>query len=94
MPVYNPRTRLVNFRLSEDEFQSLKSQCATSGARSVSDYARVAVLSGGTVTSMALKTEASGSSCSDRWDRIESAVLQLESKLNRLIDKELTATNV
>jgi hypothetical protein len=44
--VFRPRTRLVNFRLSEDEYQQLKDSCARSGARSVSDYARAAVLTG------------------------------------------------
>lgn len=46
MAVFRPRTRLVNFRLSEEEYQQLKESCASSGARSVSDYARAAVLKG------------------------------------------------
>lgn len=46
MAVFRPRTRLVNFRLSEEEYQQLKESCASSGARSVSDYARAAVLTG------------------------------------------------
>lgn len=45
MAVTNPRTKLVNFRLSEEEFDSLKDACGTLGARSVSDFARSAVLS-------------------------------------------------
>jgi hypothetical protein len=44
MSVLHPRNRLVNFRLSEDEFERLKSSCAIQGARSVSDFARTAVL--------------------------------------------------
>ena len=44
MAVTNPRTKLVNFRLSEEEFQSLKAASAQFGARSLSDYARSAVL--------------------------------------------------
>ena len=44
MAVLKPRTRLVNFRLSEEEFTSLKTACSVLGARSVSDFARSAVL--------------------------------------------------
>ena len=44
MSVLNPRNRLVNFRLSDDEFERLKSACAEFGARSISDFARGSVL--------------------------------------------------
>jgi hypothetical protein len=44
MAVTKPRSRLVNFRLTEEEFQGLKSASIEQGARSVSDFARSAVL--------------------------------------------------
>lgn len=44
MAVTKPRNRLVNFRVSEEEFQSLREACETGGARSISDFARTAVL--------------------------------------------------
>lgn len=44
MRVLRPRNRLVIFRLSEQEYQSLKTACADEEARSVSDFARSAVL--------------------------------------------------
>ena len=44
MSVLNPRNRLVNFRLSEVEFEDLKAACARQGARSISDFARSSVL--------------------------------------------------
>jgi hypothetical protein len=44
MSVFRPRNRLVNFRLSEDEFERLRSSCAQHGARSISDFARSSVL--------------------------------------------------
>lgn len=44
MSVINPRNRLVNFRLSEAEFEQLKEACFEHGARSVSEFARTAVL--------------------------------------------------
>ena len=45
MAVNNPRTKLVNFRLSEEEFDDLRQVCGSLGARSISDFARTAVLS-------------------------------------------------
>jgi hypothetical protein len=44
MSVLNPRNRLVNFRLSDEEFERLKNACAQFGARSISDFARGSVL--------------------------------------------------
>lgn len=44
MAIYSPRTRLVNFRLSEDEYQTLKEAAIKQGARSISDFARGAIL--------------------------------------------------
>ena len=43
MAVLKRRTRMVNFRLSEDEYEYLKNTCLTEGARSISDFARAAV---------------------------------------------------
>jgi hypothetical protein len=37
------RTRTVNFRLSPEEFEQLKRACSAEGARSLSDFARMAV---------------------------------------------------
>jgi hypothetical protein len=44
MPVYRPRTRLVNFRVNEEEYATLITACSQNGARSVSDFARLAVM--------------------------------------------------
>lgn len=40
MPILKPRTRIVTFRLAEEEFERIKSLCIAEGARSISDYAR------------------------------------------------------
>ncbi len=45
MAVNHPRTKLVNFRLSSEEYEGLKDACGNNNARSVSDFARSAVLS-------------------------------------------------
>jgi hypothetical protein len=40
MVVFKRKTRMVTFRLSEEEFQFLRAVSGSKGARSVSDYAR------------------------------------------------------
>jgi hypothetical protein len=45
MAFHKPRTRLVNFRLTEEEYETLKSAAENRGARSISDFARAAILS-------------------------------------------------
>ena len=44
MSVLKPRNRLVNFRLTEEEYSALYLASGKSGARSLSDFARSAVL--------------------------------------------------
>lgn len=44
MTVLRPRTRLVYFRVSEDEYQRLHSLCHQVGARSLSDLVRRSLL--------------------------------------------------
>ncbi len=43
MAVFKPRTRMVNFRLSEAEYQELRNLSVAHGARSISDFTRAAV---------------------------------------------------
>ena len=45
MAFHKPRTRLVNFRLTEEEYETLKTAAESRGARSISDFARAAILS-------------------------------------------------
>ena len=44
MPVPRPRNRLVNFRVSDEEYGTLRTACTRHGARSISDFAQLAVL--------------------------------------------------
>ncbi len=39
-----PRSRLVNFRLTEEEYGGLAAVCARKGSPSISDFARAAIL--------------------------------------------------
>ena len=44
MAVLTRRTRIVSFRVSEEEYQDLVSLCLTRQARSISDFARLVTL--------------------------------------------------
>lgn len=44
MAILKTRSRLVNFRLTQDELESLKTACLVKGSRNISDFARTAVL--------------------------------------------------
>ena len=44
MAICQPRARLVNFRLSEREYEELKKAAQDQSARSISDFARCAIL--------------------------------------------------
>lgn len=43
MPVYNPRTRLISFRLSEQEYTRLCALSSKQGAHSLADFIRTSV---------------------------------------------------
>ena len=45
MSIINPRRRLINFRLTSDEYESVLFACQAEGVRTVSEYARATVLS-------------------------------------------------
>jgi hypothetical protein len=42
MPVLKRRSRTVSFRLSEEEYETMRERCISQGARSISDFARKA----------------------------------------------------
>ena len=44
MSLLKPRNRSVVFRLTEDEYDNLRTACVRSGGRSLSDFARSALL--------------------------------------------------
>ena len=42
MPVLKRRSRIVSFRLSDEEYAAMMESCISQGSRSLSDYARSA----------------------------------------------------
>jgi uncharacterized protein YceH (UPF0502 family) len=43
MPLTKRRTRLISFRVYEEEYEQLKNHCQCHGIRSISDMARIAL---------------------------------------------------
>ena len=43
MPLLKRRTKLVSFRLSDEEYEKLRVACVAEGARSISEFARSAL---------------------------------------------------
>src|SRR5262249_21642193 len=79
MQVFKRRTRMVNFRLSDDEYQDLREMCLAHGSRSISDFARLAVCQGVN----------SGNSWSNgSAGKIESSVQELRTRFEEL-DREV-----
>jgi hypothetical protein len=82
MAIQKPRTRLVNIRLSEEEFASLQRATNESGARSISDFCRNAILksSGGTNQQDLHEVER-------RLGQLETTMTQLADRLSAVIPK-------
>ena len=85
MPVFQPRNRLVNFRLSEEEFEKLRASCSLYGARSLSDFARAAVMR--SVTGGSQIKEAADPTLDSKMSTLENRV----GELSRLVESLLTA---
>jgi hypothetical protein len=86
MPVFRPRNRLVNFRLSEDEFDRLRASCALQGARSLSDFARAAVLRAVAGTGHNDATEPPANPADPRLAALDRKVNDLEARVGELLD--------
>lgn len=81
MTSFQARNRLVNFRLTQEEMENLHSACAVRGARSLSEFARAAVL----------KSVGAEIGSEIAWqsylDRLEARLAALDSLLVALVDR-------
>ena len=76
MPVLKRRSRIVSFRLSQEEYDALKDTCLAEGARSISDFAR----------SAACRLARNGNGSPD--EGLQATVLTLQGRVEDL-DREL-----
>lgn len=79
MSVLKPRTRLVYFRVSEEEFQQFNRICESIGARSLSDLARSAM------QNMMTEGTRQPNSLHTRLTALEAAIDRMNTKLSHLL---------
>jgi uncharacterized protein (DUF1778 family) len=79
--VYKVRRRLINFRVTEEEFERLKVAAALQGSRCLSEFARFVML--GTAGTQACATPESFDSKLSMFDR---RLAVLESHMARLVN--------
>jgi uncharacterized protein (DUF1778 family) len=82
--VYKIRSRLINFRVTDEEMERLKAASALHGSRCLSDFARSVILSSATSHGQASPPE---SLVEDRLVSMERRLAQLESALVRVLDQ-------
>ena len=80
MPIQKKRSRIVSFRLSDEEYDSLKSVTASRGARSVSEFTRSVACN--------LSTNGNGS------EKIEDSLRLLNDRMEALDQRIRTLTEV
>jgi len=76
MAVLKPRTKLIYFRVSEDELEQLNRACQAGGARSVSELARFAM--------QRALNDSSATDSSSGLGRLEGMIGELSSRVDRL----------
>lgn len=78
MAVFKPKTRMISFRLSEDEYECLRQTSQSRGARSVSDYARV------TLCRVVAGNPGAAESSETRIEEINQKMRELDHEVQRL----------
>ena len=87
MSIHRKRSRLVSFRLSEQEYQTLHNSTLIDGARSVSDFARRALCTKLDSNRRGAPSQAStGTGVTVNHDTLEQLVTTM-SELNRVISR-------
>jgi hypothetical protein len=89
MAVIKRRSKMVSFRLSEQEYQDLLMLCETRGSRSISDLARDAVfnlLVPGNGHSNGNGHRTGGSVIEHKVDALDGRMQELDREVKRLAD--------
>jgi hypothetical protein len=81
-----PRTRLVNFRVTDEEYDRLRTASDQQGARCISDYARTIMLGRPYLYSANLAGAPYSNSDDDRFEAFDRRLTALERSIARLTD--------
>ena len=76
-----PRYRLLNFRLTDEEYDQLRSAAVEHGSRGLSDFARTILLSSLPAQAVRDRRESATASLSERLAKLEQAVDRLTNLL-------------
>jgi len=91
MAVTEPRARVVMFRISDTEYETIAAACRMSGARSFSDFARTAVLSQAGPAGAQLRSRYPADLVSDLALRVGRLEERLQSVVSNLVAKATRA---
>ena len=78
----NPRTRLLSLRMTEEEYGLLRTGADEQGARSVSDFARTALL-------INLREQNTCGWCCQKLSSIDQSILRIENRLASFLPEPL-----
>jgi hypothetical protein len=81
--ILQPRTKLVNFRVTDNEYEALRHASIACGARCLSDFARLAVLQAASSANATAAAEPERTAHLLVFDRRISAI---ENEIARLMD--------
>jgi hypothetical protein len=84
--VYRLRSRIVNFRVTDEEFERLKNASALQGSRCLSDFARSVML---TTAGAPVSPAGPAAPVNNRLHSVEQRLAALESSVARLEDAAL-----
>jgi hypothetical protein len=79
VPTPNPRNRVVVFRLTEEEYRSLKAACSAAGGRNLSDYTRSELL-------LALRSDGADIAIQRRFQEIDHKLRDLGHLLKEVFE--------
>lgn len=82
MSVLNRRNRMLSIRLSDDEFEQLRTVCQDRGARSVSDLAREAMMQ--MISPRRARNGSSDGMLLARIQELDQRVSDLQTEVSRL----------
>jgi len=89
MPVFKPRDRIVIFRLTQDEYDSLIAVCQKRGARNLTDFTRSEVLASIARELQSHARAGESSELDEKLDSLQSEIQYIRSLLEQRLNQGL-----
>ena len=87
MPVFKPRDRIVIFRLTQDEYDSLVTVCQKRGARNLTDFTRSEVLASIARELQAQTRSSEPKKLDEKLDSLQSEIHYIRALLEQQLKK-------